>query len=131
MKCKEVKILQYIGKIDRNKLIRYKIATDIVVITRERKEHIQKRHFDDYSKYIQYIPYIIENPDYILEDNNNIDTILILKKLNEENKNIQIVIKLNTTKDKSRYNTVLTFWQIRDKNYIKTIQHNKIIYKNI
>lgn len=123
--------MQYIGKIDRDKLIKYNIATDIVVITRERKEHIKKRHFEDYSKYIQYIPYIIENPDYILEDNNNIDTILILKKLNEENKNIQIVIKLNTTKDKSRYNTILTFWQIRDKNYIKTIQHNKIIYMNI
>lgn len=123
--------MQYIGKVDGDKLIGYKIATDIVVITRERKEHIQKRHFEDYSKYIQYIPYIIENPDYILEDNNNIDTILLLKKLNEENKNIQIVIKLNTTKDKNRYNTVLTFWQIREKNYKKTVQRNKIIYEKL
>lgn len=123
--------MQYIGKIDKHKLGIYIITNNIVVLTKERIEHIKKRHPKDYDKYIKYIPYIINDPDYILEDSGNIDTILILKKLNEENKNIQIVVKLNTTNNKTKYNSILTFWQIREKNYIKTIQHNRIIYRKL
>lgn len=122
---KEGIALQYIGKIDKDKLGKYKIATDIVIITKERIEHIRKRHSKDYEKYIQYIPDIIKEPDYILKDKNNVDTILVLKTIADTN--IQIVIKLHTNKDENKYNTVLTFWQIREKNYKKTVQRNKII----
>ncbi len=74
---------------------------------------------------------ILINPDYIVEDKDNIDTILVLKTIKEQEKNIQVVVKLQTNKDeKDKCNSILTFWHIRDRNYKKTIQNNKIIYKN-
>ena len=100
-------------------------------MTGERIEHTQKRHPGDYEKYIDYIPDIIKNPDYILEDKDNVHTILVLKTINETGKNIQVVIKIQTNKEKNMYNSIITFWHIRDRNYKSTIKNNKIIYKNI
>jgi len=44
--------LLYIGKLDKNKLGKYKnkITTNTVVITNEQIEHIQKRHPGDYEE---------------------------------------------------------------------------------
>lgn len=126
--------MKYIGKIDKNKIGKYKdkVTTYDVIITNERIKHIQTRHPGDYEKYISYISDIIENPDYILEDKDNIDTMLFLKTMKYENKKIQVVIKLQTNNEKdSMSNSILTFWQIRDRNYKSTIKNNKIIYKNI
>lgn len=126
--------MQYIGKLDREKLGKYKniIITDKVIMTDERVEHTQKRHPGDYEKYIGYIPNIIKKPDYILEDKDNIDTILILKTINEKQRNIQVVVRMQTNKkEKNKYNSIITFWHMRDRNYKSTIKNNKIIYKNL
>ena len=123
--------MQYIGKIDKKKLKIHarKIISEDIIITSERIKHIQLRHPGDYEKYAQYIPDVIENPDYILEDKDNIDTILILKTIkDEENKKIQVVVKLETS-IKGKNNSILTFWHIRDRNYKSTIKNNKILYK--
>lgn len=126
--------MQFVGKLDRKKLEMYrdKLYTENVIITSERIEHIRKRHPGDYERYIKYIPDIIQNPDYILEDNDNENTILILKNIKENNDNIQVVVKLLTIMyKKNRNNSILTFWHIRDRNYKSTIRNNKIIYKNV
>lgn len=123
--------MQFVGKIDKEKLGKYKdnIMDETVIITNERIEHIRKRHPGDYEKYINFIPNIIENPDYILEDREKENTVLILKSIKENASNIQIVLKLQTYKDKSKNNSIITFWHIRDRNYKKVIKSNKIIYK--
>ena len=126
--------MQYIGKLDKEKLGRYKnrIITEDVILTNERIEHIKKRHPGNYEEYIDYIPDIIKNPDYILEDKDNKETILVLKIIRDKEKNVQVVIKLHTNinqKDKS--NSILTFWNIRDRNYKSTIKNNKTIYKKL
>jgi len=125
--------LKYIGRLDKEKLGKYKniIVTDEVIMTNERIEHVRKKHPGDYEKYIDYIPNVIKNPHYILEDKDNIDTILILKTINEKEKNIQVVIKIHINKEENKYNSIITFWHIRDRNYNATIKNNKIIYKNI
>lgn len=126
--------MQYIGRLDINKLGKYKekVITDKVIITEERIKHTEKRHPGDYQKYIEYIPDIISNPDYILEDKENIDTILVLKAIERKEKNIQIVVKLQTNgKEKEKSNSILTFWHIRDRNYKSTIKNNKIIYRKL
>lgn len=131
---KEEKELQYIGKLDKEKLGEYKdkIITNKVIMTNERIEHTQKRHPGDYEKYIEHIPDIIKDPDYILEDKDNKDTILALKTIKEKGKNIQVVVKLQTSKEeKNKSNSILTFWHIRDRNYKSTIRNNKIIYKKL
>lgn len=128
---KEVKKVQNIGKLDKNKLGKYKnkIITDDVVLTNERKEHAEKRHPGVCDKYIKYIPDILKNPDYIVEDKDYNDTVLILKKITDNNKNIQLVIKLNTNKkDKNKCNSILTFGSIRDRSYRSTLNNNEIIY---
>ena len=124
--------MQYIGQLDKNKLGRYKdkIKTLDVIITNERIEHINKRHPGDYEKYIIYLSNCIKNPDYILEDKDNKDTIIILKRI--ENKRIHIVIKLQTNnRDINKYNSIITYWQIRERSYKSTIKNNKIIYENL
>ena len=123
--------MQYIGQLDKNKLGKYKdkIKTLDVIITNERIEHINKRHPGDYEKYIIYLSNCIKNPDYILEDKDNKDTIIILKRI--ENKRIHIVIKLQTNNRYiNKYNSIITYWQIRERSYKSTIKNNKIIYEN-
>lgn len=124
--------MQYIGQLDKNKLGKYKdkIKTFDVIITSERIEHINKRHPGDYEKYIIYLSNCIKNPDYILEDKDNKDTIIILKRI--ENKRIHIVIKLQTNnRDINKNNSIITYWQIRERSYKSTIKNNKIIYENL
>ena len=124
--------MQYIGQLDKNKLGRYKdkIKTLDIIITNERIEHINKRHPGDYEKYIIYLSNCIKKPDYILEDKDNKDTIIILKRI--ENKRIHILIKLQTNnRDINKYNSIITYWQIRERCYKSTIKNNKIIYENL
>lgn len=124
--------MQYIGKIDRNKIGKYKndVITEDVILTSERIEHIKEHHPGDYEKYNKYISEIIHNSDYILNDNKNIDTILCMKTIKEIGKNLQVVIRLNT-KQKNKQNSILTLWQVKDKTYNQMIRNKEIIWKNI
>lgn len=126
--------MQYIGKLDKEKLGIYKgkIVTESVIITNERIEHIEKRHPGDYNKYINSIPDLINSPDYILEDKDKTDTLIFLKTILKNQRNIEVVIKLQTNNmEKEKCNTIITFWKIRNVNYKKTIRNNKIIYRNM
>ncbi len=126
--------VQYIGKLDKNKIGEYKdkIVTDEVIITDERIEHIKEHHPEDYEKYGKYINEIIKNPDFVLEDTKNIDTILFMKTIIEENKNIQIVVKLNTNKEKAnKQNSIITMWKIKDKTYRQFIRNKRNLWKKL
>ena len=71
---------------------------------------------------------IIENPDEVLEDNKNKDTLFFIGKLNKNNLNI--VIKLNTTNSEEHpSNSIMTAWIIREKNLKKAREKNNTIYK--
>ena len=125
--------MKYIGKLDGEKLGKYKnkIVTQNVIITNERIEHIKKRHLNDYEKYINHISDIIKNPDYILIDKDKIDTVMFLKRILDNTKNIIVIVKLNTEIEKIEMsNSILTFWQIRNVNYEKMIKNNIIVYKS-
>ena len=74
---------------------------------------------------------VIKEPDYILEDTKNVDTIILLKRIHDKMKNIQLVIKLSTGKDiKKNKNSILTFWKVRNRTYCQLVRNKKIIYKN-
>lgn len=132
---KEVKKgVKYIGKIDTNKLGEYKnkVITDDVVLTDERIKHIQQRHPGDFEEYIDYVPDIIYNPDYIVEDKDNEDTVLCLKTIIEKGKKVQVVVKLSTNfEENEKSNSILTFWHLRTRNYKSTIKNNKKIYEKL
>lgn len=122
--------MKNIGKIDLNKIekYRYKVVTDEVVLTDERKQHILNNHNKDYEKIIKNINRVILNPREILEDSKNINTLLFIDKL--EKNNLNVIIRLNTINNKKHpKNSVMTAWIIRDSNLIKLRKKNKIIYK--
>ena len=123
-----------VGKIDRRMLGKYKekIVTEKVILTTERLKHIQEHHPGDYEEYGIYIPEVLYHPDYIVDDVKNIDTIIFLKTIIECEKNIQIVIKLNTNlKEKDKKNSILTFWKVKNKTYKQLIRNKEIIYSRL
>lgn len=126
--------MQYIGKLDIEKLGKYKekIITDEVILTEERIKHIQEHHPGDYERYSIYISEIIDNPDYIVDDSKNLDTILYIKTIKENEKNIQIVVRLNTNeKEKNKQNSILTLWKMKDKTYRQLLRNKEIIWQNL
>ena len=126
--------MQYIGKLDKEKLGSYKerIITNEVILTEERIKHIKEHHPGDYEKYGIYISEIIKEPDYILEDNKNIDTLLYMKNIVNNKINIQIVIRLNTNKTEiNKKNSILTLWKIKNSTYNQLIRNRKVIWKKL
>lgn len=123
--------MQYIGKLDKEKLGKYKnkLITEEVVLTDERKIHILDDHKEDYEIIMNNIKRVVLNPREILEDIKNKDTLFFIDKL--EKNNLNVVVKLNTTNNKKHpKNSIMTAWIIRDKNLKKLQQKNKTIYKN-
>ena len=124
--------LQYIGRLDKEKLGKYKklIITDKVLISEERIIHMKEHHPELTDNEITYVSEKIKKPDYIFDDRKNIDTILMVKDNN--NKNYITVVKLNTNicfKEKS--NTVISFWNISNKKLRQFIRNEQIIYKRL
>lgn len=82
--------MQYITKLDKKKLGEYekRVITEDVILTEERLyEHILLFHEDEYKQLRPYIKNIIENPDYIVEDNRHEDTMIYLKQIEDIGKN--------------------------------------------
>lgn len=118
-----------IGKIDLDKFkgISTEIITNEVVLTPERLGHIIERHKEDWDIYSKQIGKIIKEPDYILKNNKNIDTAMVVKHI--DNTNINIVIRLAVANDSIHCkNSIMTLYRIRDKNLKKLMQKNKTVF---
>ncbi len=125
-------LLHTIAKIDREKYscIARNIITDEVVITKERIEHIKERHPGDYERFYRYIPEIIENPDYIIQDDKP-NTAMVLKEITERGEHFRLALRLITPQDNPEYkNSIITFLKIREKEWRRIIKNKKILYKN-
>lgn len=122
-----------IGKIDKNKLGKYKdiVVTDEVILTEERIQHIKEKHGEHFKELQNCIEDVIYNPDYILQDMEHEETIILLKEIIKDKKRIKMIMKLSTCKEQDRKNSIITFWKIRQRDYNKTIQKSKIIFKNL
>lgn len=126
--------LQYIGKLDIKKLDKYgrKLITDEVILTEERlNDHIIVYHKSDYEQFKSYIQDIVENPDCIIEDNRHIDTLILLKEIEELNKKSRVVIKLALGQDKEHTkNSIITLMKQNDRTWKQTIKNRgKIIWQ--
>lgn len=119
-----------IGKIDieKYKCITEDIQTDEVIITDRQIEHIKERHPDDYERYFSYAKEIVQNPDYILEANKP-NTAFILKHIEDNGKNYQLILRLKTSQDPNEYkNSIITFLKVDDKKWAKYLRNKKILY---
>lgn len=115
-----------IGKLNKKFLGQFYIKKFRVVITHERSQHIQNKHNLKLENFKKIMKEVIEHPDYILEDNKHIDTIILLKDIND--KKYRLVIKLNVSNEEAE-NSIITFMKLNDRSYIQTIQNRgKILY---
>lgn len=127
----EVAKVRIIGKIDVNiyKCVSDDIVTDEVVITDERVEHIKERHPNDYERFVEYIPLIIAEPDYILAANKP-NTGVLLKEIKSNDERFKLILRLKIEDDPADYsNSVLSFWYIGETTWKKSIKNKKILYK--
>ena len=106
-----------VGKLDISKYTNDIIATtkDVVLLP-ERREHL-KTH-PEALKYIESIPNILRDPDYIYKELNKLDTVWIVKQLED---NVKITIKINTpnTNEKGYKNSIIQMQLINQKRLDK------------
>lgn len=105
-----------------------KLQTSEIIVTGERIAHIRERHFIDYELFEKYGAQCVQNPDYIIKDNKNENTVFMVKRL--PNINLNVISKLALDTDKSGLkNSVMTFYRIRERNLKKLITKNTLLYK--
>lgn len=126
--------MQYITNLDKKKLGAYEkvLITEEVILTDERLyEHILLFHEQEYKQLRPYIKRIIEDPDYIVEDNRHEDTMIYLKEIEDIGKNGRIVIKLALGKDKEHNkNSIITLMKLNKRTWNQTIKNRgKIIWQ--
>lgn len=122
--------VQTVGHIDIEKYrcVTEDITTDEVIITDERIQHIKERHPGDYERFMEYIPLIIANPDYILEAN-RANTAFLLKKFEDAGEQFELILRLKVSSDPSEYkNSIITFLKIEDKKWSKYLRNKKVLY---
>ena len=127
--------MQYITNLDKKKLGIYKdkLLTEEVILTDERLyDHILLFHEEEYKQLRPYIRSIIEEPDYIIEDNKHEDTMIYLKEINNIDKNGRVVIKLALGKDEEHNkNSIITLMKLNKRTWNQTIKNRgKIIWKD-
>lgn len=104
------------------------LQTSEIIITNERLAHIKERYLIDYELFETYGEQCVQNPDYIIKDCKNRNTVFMIKKL--PNTNLNVVSKLALDTDKSGLkNSVMTFYRIRERNLKKLITKNAILYR--
>lgn len=127
--------MQYITNLDKKKLGEYsnKIITEEVILTDERLYgHILLFHEEEYKQLRPYIKSIIDDPDYILEDNRHEDTMIYLKQIDDIQKNGRVVIKLSLGKDEEHSkNSIITLMKLNKRTWKQTVRNRgQIIWKN-
>ena len=127
--------LQFIAKLNKNILGSYgnKLLTEDVILTDERLyEHILLYHEEEYKQLRPYLKTIINNPDFIIEDNKHFDTLIFLKDIESVGKKGRVVIKLALGQDINHpKNSILTLMKLNKRTWNQTIRNRgKIIWKS-
>ena len=95
------------------------------IITEERICHIRERHPLDFERYSGYLKEIIENPDYIIEDERP-GTAIVLKQIEQQGERFRLALRLLTPADHPAYkNSILTFLKIREKEWNRLVRNKK------
>lgn len=76
---------------------------------------------------LQYGKQCVQNPDYIIKDCKNENTVFMIMKLPNTNLNVVSRLALETDKNGLK-NSVMTFYRIRKRNLKKLIDKNAVLY---
>ncbi len=118
--------MHFVCKLDRKLygVVTKDIASDDVVITEERIEHIKEHHPNDFETFADFFVEIINDPDYILAGNTE-RTFLLLKEIHQKNRPVKLILRLKTFDDPAEYkNSILTFTRT-DKKRMGTLNQKE------
>lgn len=127
------KDVHFVGRLNREifKVITGDIVTDEVIITEERIAHIRKNYPNIFDDIRPFFNLALSEPDYILEDEENEKTGLILKEISEHNLKFKVVLRIHTSSDPEGFkNSIISAWKISDSRWINYINNKKILYKH-
>lgn len=130
---KEVAEVHTVGKINKDiyKCITEDIRTDEVVITDNQIQHIKDRHPEAYEKALRDMKAAIENPDYIIGDDKHKNTGLVVKRIESDKSNLQLVLRVCTSEDETEYmNSIISCWEISERRLRNYLRNKRVLYKN-
>ena len=109
-----------------------RIITDEVILMDSRMEHIKLRRGEEFLKtYYSKFPEIITNPDYILLDNKP-NTVLMRKKITENNGSVNIVVRLVIEGENPDYkNSIITAVREKEKRFSQRLRNMSVIYEKL
>lgn len=123
--------MHFVCKLDRElySIVTKDIASDDVIITDERIQHIKERHPGDFEIFTEFFLETINDPDYILEGNTE-RTFLLLKEILQKDRPVKLILRLKTSEDPVDYqNSVITFTRTDRKEWARLLKKKKILYK--
>lgn len=120
---------QFIGKLNTEFLeIGFgKLATNELILTDERDEHIKKRHAQDYKLFHKCVYDVVNIPDVILRDSKNQNTVFYIKYIEETHLNIVIRLSLEIESNDKK-NSIITSYQLGTKTLKRLKKNNKTLY---
>ena len=107
------------------------IRSDKVILTNTQKDHIiERRGQDFFDRFSPYFSQIAEDPDYIFRDKKHDNTAIACKTLEDNGKNVHLVIRLAVEGDDAgRENSIITALIESDKRYQQRLRNNSPLYK--
>ena len=123
--------MHFVGKLNKEifRCISEEIRTDEVIITENRINHIIERRGEEfYNKYFGMFRKIIEEPDFIFQDNEN--TVLVCKRVEEDGKVINLVVRLVLPLDNQEYkNSIITAIGENESRFQRRLRNHIPLYK--
>ena len=103
-----------------------KLNGNDVILREERLEHIRERRNNTFEYIKNNYTHVLENPDYIISEFKNKNTVLFIKEL--AYKNLNIVIKLSLLKsDEVTENKIITAYTLKNIEIRRLKKKNKIL----
>ena len=98
-----------------------------VVLTPPQYKHIMDDHPDAMPILIRHGKEIFSDPDYVIEDSSDPNTVLVVKTIEKKYK---AVVRLAVNgDDKSKKNSIITFHRITDRYLKNKLKKNKVLYE--
>ena len=123
--------MNFICKIDRElyRVVEEDLVTDEVIITEQQILHIEEGHPGDFERLAEYIPRILQGPDYILRGNRP-HTALVLKQIETPEFEAEVILRLKVSSDPKEYkNSIITMWKISKKRFQRLLRQGDTLYK--
>lgn len=123
--------MNFICKIDRElyRVVEEDLVTDEVIITEQQILHIEEGHPGDFERLAEYIPQILQEPDYILRGNRP-HTALVLKQIETPEFEAEVILRLKVSSDPKEYkNSIITMWKISKKRFQRLLRQGDTLYK--